>query len=290
VTGANAATPGADHTARGTGDFWQEILALNALARQLRRRGDSDTSSERAEFLARIAFLRAAAPLQPPLAVFLPLLSRIALGPLTLAQIGQTLDGRIATDAGHSHYINGPESLDHLHRLRALADAVVVGAATVDADDPRLTTRRVDGPNPTRVVIDPRRRLAQPRRIFDDSAPTLVIAAAGRLEATGEGGGTTIVAVDAEGGGDRLPPRAILDALWQRGLQTVLIEGGGATISAFLQAQAVDRMHVMVAPMLLGSGRSSLRLPPTRRIEDGIGLDWTVYPLGGDILFDCGLR
>ena len=74
---------------------------------------------------------------------------------LCLGQLGQSLDGRIATASGHSHYINGRAALTHLHGLRALVDAVLVGVGTVAADDPRLTVRLVEGPSPARVVIDP---------------------------------------------------------------------------------------------------------------------------------------
>ena len=81
-----------------------------------------------------------------------------------IAQLGQSLDGCVATRTGDSTFINGPENLPHLHRLRALCDAVIVGAGTVAVDNPRLTTRRVAGPHPTRVLLDPPLRLAGPRR------------------------------------------------------------------------------------------------------------------------------
>src|SRR5262249_12014134 len=85
---------------------------------------------------------------------------------MVVGQVGQSLDGRIATATGHSHYINGPEGLDHLHRLRAVVDAVVVGVATALADDPQLTVRRVAGPHPARIVIDPRGRLPTTARML----------------------------------------------------------------------------------------------------------------------------
>src|SRR5437763_1488944 len=85
---------------------------------------------------------------------------------MVVAQLGQSLDGRIATESGHSHYINGLEGLAHLHRLRALVDAVVVGVGTVIADDPQLTVRRVSGPQPARVVIDPSGRLPGSARVL----------------------------------------------------------------------------------------------------------------------------
>src|SRR5262249_52958043 len=93
--------------------------------------------------------------------LFQPLLgARTAGSAWVIAQLGQSLDGCVATRTGDSSFINGPENLRHLHRLRALCDAVIVGAGTVAADNPRLTTRRVAGPHPTRVLLDPQLGLA----------------------------------------------------------------------------------------------------------------------------------
>ena len=89
--------------------------------------------------------------------------------------LGQSLDGFIAAAREESLYVTGEENILHLHRMRALSDAVVVGAGTVAADDPQLNTRHVAGPNPLRVVFDPTRRLAGHYRLFnDDLAPTRV--------------------------------------------------------------------------------------------------------------------
>src|SRR5450755_3550683 len=97
---------------------------------------------------------------------------------VVVAQIGQSLDGRVATETGHSHYINGPAGLAHLHRLRALVDAVVVGVGTALADDPQLTVRRVSGPHPARVIIDPGGRLPAGARMFAaDGVRRLVLTA-----------------------------------------------------------------------------------------------------------------
>src|SRR5215468_10586803 len=91
--------------------------------------------------------IRSGKPLSEPWeSLFGPLRSKPSGRPMAVGQIGQSLDGRIATLSGHSRYINGPEGIAHLHRLRALVDAVVVGAGTVRTDDPQLTVREDSRP------------------------------------------------------------------------------------------------------------------------------------------------
>src|SRR5580765_1708792 len=99
--------------------------------------------------------------------LFAPLHAPVAAGcSFVLGRIAQSLDGYIATRRGESVWISGPDDLRHTHQLRALCDAVVVGAKTVRADNPRLTTRLVDGPSPVRVVLDPECRLDDGYRVF----------------------------------------------------------------------------------------------------------------------------
>jgi riboflavin-specific deaminase-like protein len=213
--------------------------------------------------------------------LYLPL----ALTPeLVIAQLGQSLDGRIATEAGQSHYITGPGDIKRLHRLRALVDAVIVGAGTVALDDPRLTVREVMGSNPVRVVLDPDERLGRDLRVFSDGAArTLVVRRAGGL-----GPGADAIALPA--GPDGFEPTAVLEALRARALRRVLVEGGGVTVSRFLQAGVLDRLHVCVAPLLIGSGRPALTLPPVASLAQALRPRCRHFHLGDDLLFDLDLR
>ena len=199
-------------------------------------------------------------------------------------QIGQSLDGRVATATGRSHYINCPAALEHLHRLRALVDAVIVGVETACRDDPQLTVRRVSGPNPVRVVVDPRRRLPQSARLCSEQCRTIVVSAgtsAFRMR------GVETISLPATDG--HLLPADILVALAELGLRRVLVEGGANTLSRFIQAGCLDRLYIMVAPLILGAGRASFAFGAVDRIEEALHPSARTHPLGSDILFDCDL-
>ncbi|MEP9376139.1 RibD family protein [Aquabacter sp. CN5-332] len=208
---------------------------------------------------------------------------------LVIGQLGQSLDGRVATLSGESKYISGACALDHLHRLRAAADAVIVGIGTVLADDPLLNVRRVPGRNPARVIIDPSGRLDHSARCLgDDGTRRIVLRRAGAVGTLPPGVEAMAVAADTEG---RLPPASILAALRAAGLRRVLVEGGPATLASFLDARAIDRLHILVSPVILGSGRTGLDLRPIGGLKDALrpASRVTVFP-DGDVLFDCDMR
>jgi diaminohydroxyphosphoribosylaminopyrimidine deaminase/5-amino-6-(5-phosphoribosylamino)uracil reductase len=199
-----------------------------------------------------------------------------------IGQLGQSLDGRIATPNGRSRYVNGPESINHLHRLRALVDAVIVGAGTVIADDPRLTVRLVTGPNPARVAIDPTGRLPATARLFaDDGARRFVVQTADRPRPPG------VASINLVAHDGRIDPRHIVAALASRGLHRLLVEGGGKTVSAFLSSGALNRLHVCIAPVVIGSGPAGIALPPIDRLEAALRPAASIHRLGEDVLFDC---
>ena len=202
-----------------------------------------------------------------------------------VAQLGQSLDGRIATASGHSYYVTGEASRTHLHRLRALVDAVLIGVGTLEADDPQLTVRHAPGAHPVRVVLDPNARASAGRRLFcDDGPPTWHVIAD---DAPALPGVRTLRL--ARNGDGRIDPATVLAALAEHGLGRVLVEGGGQTISGFIAADRVDRLHTVVAPMLIGSGRPGLSLPEIQTLQDARRPACRDYPMGEDRLYDLNL-
>ncbi|WP_240464683.1 RibD family protein [Modicisalibacter sp. 'Wilcox'] len=216
----------------------------------------------------------------------LPLVARP--GALAIAQLGQSLDGRIATETGASHYINGLASRVHLHRLRALVDAVLVGAGTVAADDPQLTVRHVEGRHPCRVILDPRGRLPASRVVFQDGlAATWHLVGRGVPPLAGVGAHVRHLELDVPPGD--IAPATILAALAAEGLPRVLIEGGGITVSRFLDADVLHRLHVLMAPLLIGSGRPGLTLPAIDTLDRARRPPMRHFVCGEDLLLDLAL-
>lgn len=209
---------------------------------------------------------------------------RLARDPVVFAQVGQSLDGRVATESGDAGDISGPDGLKHLHRCRALAQAVVIGVGTAVADDPLLTVRLVEGPSPVRVVLDPRGRLPPGARMLHDGGPPVIVVQSPAAPMRSDCEILTLAATDGFG------PGAVVAALAGRGLKRLLIEGGGTTIGRFVAAGALDRLHVTVSPLIVGSGPVGLRLPPIDRLAEALRPPMQVYDLGSDILFDCALR
>jgi riboflavin-specific deaminase-like protein len=206
--------------------------------------------------------------------------------PYVVAQLGQSLDGRIATLSGHSQWINGGDALDHLHALRASVDAVIVGAGTIIADDPQLTVRRVAGTHPARIVIDPNGRTPHHAKCFHDTGtPRFCVRATPGPTPSG------VQAILVKSDGNRLAPAAIIEALFALGMRRILIEGGADTISRFIDADMVDRLHVLLAPVILGSGRPGLNLRPIQTVTEAMRPHTATHVFrDGDVLFDCDLR
>ncbi len=233
------------------------------------------------------AFVRAPTPVPSEWApVFGPLRTGACDAMMVVGQLGQTLDGRIATVTGQSKYINGPAGLTHLHRLRAVVDAVVVGVGTATADNPRLNVRLVAGQHPARVVIDPKARLAPDSLVWSNDGARRLVIVADQIKVNTP---PEVEVVSLESSNGQLAPADILKALFERGLKRILIEGGADTVSRFMQAGCLDRLHVIVAPIIMGSGRPGFSLPAIEHMDQAVRIKMHPHPLEDEMLFDCDL-
>jgi diaminohydroxyphosphoribosylaminopyrimidine deaminase/5-amino-6-(5-phosphoribosylamino)uracil reductase len=219
-----------------------------------------------------------------------PYLKLLATGhPYVHAKWAMTLDGKIATRTGDSKWISGDASRGLVHQLRGRMDAIVVGIGTALADDPLLTVRPPGARTPTRIVLDSQARLSAMSRLAATARETpILIVTGGNLAAERavqlEHVGCSLFALPAEQGRPAVP--ALLSELGRRRMTNVLIEGGSEVLGSFLDAGAIDEVHVFVAPRLAGG--SAARTPVgghgVDRITDAVTLtNWDVRPVGSDL-------
>jgi diaminohydroxyphosphoribosylaminopyrimidine deaminase / 5-amino-6-(5-phosphoribosylamino)uracil reductase len=219
-------------------------------------------------------------------------LTAVRLGrPFVLWKYAATLDGRIAAADGSSRWITSPASRADVHRLRAEADAVVVGSGTLRADDPQLAVRAGEGETvrqPLRVVVDTNATVKPGARVLDGAAPTLIAVAEDADTAHLSGTGAEVVRLPRAATGLAVP--ALLAALHERDARSVLLEGGPTLAGAFVAAGAVDKVTGYLAPALLGAGATALgdagiptiaralRLDVSEAVRIGPDLRITAYP------------
>lgn len=207
-----------------------------------------------------------------------------------VGQLGQSLDGQIATATGHSKYINGDGGLRHLHELRAWADVVVIGVGTLIADNPKLTVRLADGPSPARVVIDPSARSpADAACLLDASVRRVVLSTRGQARTDWPDGVEQVLL-----GGNENPSRIDVNQVRQwladQGMRRVLVEGGAATLANFLQSGCLDRLHLIASPLVLGPGTPGVHAARLGRLSDARRFKARSFSLGDDVLIDCAFH
>ena len=193
-----------------------------------------------------------------------------------IGQIGQSLDGKIALNNGSSHYINEKESITYLHCLRSISDGVLVGVNTIIKDNPLLTTRKIKGPNPIRLIIDPTLKLTNKYKIFKDDNKNIIFTNSSKEKKFNN---TTIV---------KFPKKNftqnIYDYLEKTSLQTILIEGGPTTLSHFIELKLLNYMQFIISPTIIGSGIDSVRLKPISDLKNALRAKNTICKLGKEII------
>ena len=207
-----------------------------------------------------------------------------------VAQLGQSLDGFIAARTGDAIFVTGEADRTHLHRMRALVDAVVVGVGTVIADDCRLTVRAVTGTNPVRVVLDPHARAPRDAHVFQDpTAPTIWVVDDGPDAPRSPAAHVDVLRLPTHHDDGGFATADVLDVLAARGLGRVLVEGGGVTVSRFLAEGTLDRLFVTTAPLLVGDGIPGLRFDGRDRLADAMRAPSRHFALGDDVCVELDL-
>lgn len=211
--------------------------------------------------------------------------------PFVIAKFASSLDGRIAAASGDSRWISGPESRAWAHKLRTRIDAILVGSSTIVIDDAQLTARPDDVETerqPLRIVVDTRGRTPPMARVFTGSAKTLVATSDTAPQ-------QWLAAIKAQGADvlqlptylERVDVKLLLEELGRRNIITLLVEGGGMILGNFFDRSLVDKIHAIIAPMIVGAqeAHTAIAGKGAYRMADALHLrDLTIERLGEDIL------
>lgn len=216
--------------------------------------------------------------------------------PFVIVKYAASLDGRIAAASGDSRWVSGPQTLRWTHEQRTMLDAIVAGSGTIVVDDPQLTARPegVDDPRqPLRVVVDSRGRTPESARVLDGEAATLIAtteASSSAWRGAMERAGAELIVLPSKVGVDgafHVDLEALLVALGERDVLTVLFEGGGVILGSLFDARLVDRLYAVIAPLVIGAANapSAIAGRGVERMVDAPRLrDLTVERLGDDVV------
>jgi diaminohydroxyphosphoribosylaminopyrimidine deaminase / 5-amino-6-(5-phosphoribosylamino)uracil reductase len=195
---------------------------------------------------------------------------------ISILHLAQSIDGRMATVNHNSRWISNTENLIFVHRMRALTDAILIGANTLLNDKPALTVRYVKGPNPVKVIVGNSANYFTSILESRDRVIRLVT----RLVPERKG----IESILMESVSGQIHPEDILTQLFKQGIYSVYIEGGAFTISAFIREKAVDMINFYISPVILGSG-ISIDFQGIDEVDDAICLRKCKYfPMGEGML------
>ena len=214
--------------------------------------------------------------------------------PLVTLKFAQTLDGRIATVTGNSRWISSEPSRKLAHKLRSLYDGILVGVGTVLADDSQLTVRLVKGRNPTRIVLDSELRIPVSSKVLrDQEVSHTIVATTPRAEKekfrqlSAMGIEVLVVQADEEG---RVDLKVLLGMLGERGISSLLVEGGTTVTTALLQQGLVDKLVVFIAPKILGKGIEAIGDLGIKDIDQALKLSRVrSYRRGEDMVVEARL-
>ncbi len=201
---------------------------------------------------------------------------------LVIAQIGQSIDGRIALNNGNSHYINNPKSIIYLHCLRSISDAIIVGSNTIKKDDPLLTTRKIKGKNPKRIIIDGSLSLNNKYKIFNDGNENIIFTKSNKNIRLNN---STIIRLK-----EKNFTKNLITQIKKLKYKNILVEGGSKTISELINNKYIDILQFMIAPILIGSGINSLNLKEISNLNKAIRPKHNFNELENEIIVNLFLN
>ena len=201
---------------------------------------------------------------------------------LVIAQIGQSIDGRIALNNGNSHYINNPKSIIYLHCLRSISDAIIVGSNTIKKDDPLLTTRKIKGTNPKRIIIDGSLSLNNKYKIFNDGNENIIFTKSNKNIRLNN---STIIRLK-----EKNFTKNLITQIKKLKYKNILVEGGSKTISELINNKYIDILQFMIAPILIGSGINSLNLKEISNLNKAIRPKHNFNELDNEIIVNLFLN
>ncbi len=214
--------------------------------------------------------------------------------PYVTLKIAQSIDGRVATVTGHSQWISSYKSRVEAHRIRRDNDAVIVGIATVKADDPQLTVRHVRGPNPYRIVLDSRLQIPLHSKLLTDEFVSKTIVATGvtdsplieKIKAVGAHVWTIEKNQDGQ-----ISLKHLIEKIGHARMSSVMVEGGAKVITSFLKEKLADRIVVAIAPKIIGKGIDSVSELNILTVDQSVGLkNMTVKKMESDLLVSADLQ
>ena len=201
---------------------------------------------------------------------------------LVIAQIGQSIDGRIALKNGNSHYINNPKSIIYLHCLRSISDAIIVGSNTIKKDNPLLTTRKIKGTNPKRIIIDGSLSLNNKYKIFNDGNENIIFTKSSKIVKLNN---STIIRLK-----EKNFTKNLITQIKKLKYKNILVEGGSKTISELIDNKYIDILQFMIAPILIGSGINSLNLKEISNLNRAIRPKHNFNELENEIIVNLFLN
>ena len=201
---------------------------------------------------------------------------------LVIAQIGQSIDGRIALNNGNSHYINNPKSIIYLHCLRSISDAIIVGSNTIKKDNPLLTTRKIKGTNPKRIIIDGSLSLNNKYKIFNDGNENIIFTKSNKNIRLNN---STIIRLK-----EKNFTKNLIMQIKKLKYKNILVEGGSKTISELINNKYIDILQFMIAPILIGSGINSLNLKEISNLNKAIRPKHNFNELENEIIVNLFLN